>query len=283
MYAEDGALDDNVTINGSTTASDKYMNITAPSSDRHSGIWSDSKSRLITTAQDEIIYNQDHYTRISWLQLKYSATAADIDIISNYNDYVQIHHCIIDGANEADVAGMYLANMDNGEIYRNIIYDCPEGFSGACRIIGGGTNKIYNNTVIHCWGGFRTDNSDDVFINNAIFDSTYASADFYNTTGDNSSDYNCISDTVYPGDPASNTLTSKSSADNFVNTSDGSQDLRVKNTSADIYNAGSNLGSPYNIDLDGNTITGTWDIGADEYVTAAAPAEVGIPIIIIAQ
>ena len=54
-----------------------------------------------------------------------------------------------------------------------------------------------------------------------------------------------------------------SSADQFVNTTEGSEDLHLKSGS-DLIDAGTDLSSYFTDDIDGQSRTGAWDIGADE-------------------
>jgi hypothetical protein len=65
-------------------------------------------------------------------------------------------------------------------------------------------------------------------------------------------------------------LTSKTYADQFESTTEGSEDFHLK-TGADAIDAGVDLSDPsgVEIDIDGTTRTAegaTWDMGADEYV-----------------
>ena len=87
--------------------------------------------------------------------------------------------------------------------------------------------------------------------------------------------YNLSSDTSATG---TGSLTSKSSANQFVSTTGGSENLHLV-TGADAKNAGTDLGtspSGVEVDIDGLDINADasndpWDMGADEFV-AAPPA-----------
>ena len=83
---------------------------------------------------------------------------------------------------------------------------------------------------------------------------------------------NLSSDTTASG---TGSLTSKTATNQFVSIVGGSEDLHLK-TGADAIDAGTDLGTTptgVNIDIDGRDrdLEGdTWDIGADEFVSAAS-------------
>ena len=54
-----------------------------------------------------------------------------------------------------------------------------------------------------------------------------------------------------------------------MNVSAGSDDFHLVSTDTVAIDNGTDLGSPYDVDIDGVARTGSWDIGADEYVSAA--------------
>ena len=268
VYADDGALDDRVTINGSVTAVDKYMNLTVAAEDRHVGVWDDSKMRIVPTSAGTILSNQDPWTRVTWFQiLLYAGDSTGYYAGSSSGT---LSHCIIDGSNDVLASAIYSVGSYN-KFYRNIIYDHNEPFFAAVRIAGGDYNKFYNNTIYNSYMGFRTSNATDLIINNAIF-SSLANGDFYDTNGDASSDYNCISEMTHPGTPAANNLYGQGAGQCVVSTVDGSQDFRLKNILSPTYQAGTDLGSPYDIDVDGSSITGSWSIGASQSYQESLPA-----------
>ena len=84
--------------------------------------------------------------------------------------------------------------------------------------------------------------------------------------------HNLSSDATAAG---TGSLTSKTSANQFVSTVGGSEDLHLK-AGADAIDAGTDLGttpSGVEIDIDGRDRDAegdTWDIGADEFVTLAS-------------
>jgi hypothetical protein len=68
----------------------------------------------------------------------------------------------------------------------------------------------------------------------------------------------------------------------FTNSGDGTEDIHIASNSG-LIDIGTDLSAdatfPFNYDGDGNTRTGTWDIGAIEYI--APVTDSFIPIVLI--
>ena len=283
LYVEDGALDDRVAINGSTTSSDYYMKITVPSADRHEGVWSDSKSRIVPTSDGAVIAVNDNYVTIEWLQIYPRGSSVSSAAIELHSANGTVKHCIIDGHKSTNTAGIYMLAA-NCVAYRNIIYHCDEDWAAAiyCDISDTGRvaayNTIYGGTSAEYSHGIRErsgSNPVDV-VGNVIFNCGY------NFSTDSSwgggSGYNCTEDGTAPG---SNNQVSKTDTDQFTSLTDGSENFHLKSGADCINNGGATGASTYNIDIDGDTVTATADIGADEYVAAGTPlAEEATPVFI---
>jgi len=96
-----------------------------------------------------------------------------------------------------------------------------------------------------------------VFKNNASFDNGHK--DYYGSESTQNGGSNNAS-----SDSTGNTgLQNLSSADQFVNITEGSEDLHLKSGS-DLIDAGTDLSSYFTDDIDGQSRTDAWDIGADE-------------------
>ncbi len=152
----------------------------------------------------------------------------------------------------------------NARIENSIFYDF--GSSGYSVVRFG---KVYNCSVyaaagVGSYSGqiiVRDAECYNVLLYNADSGSGYH--DYYNCTGD----YNVGSDTSAPG---ANSLDSQTLNDiNWVSTATSSEDLHIQSTSC-AKDAGTDLSSYFTDDIDGDTRSGTWDIGADEYVSAGA-------------
>jgi hypothetical protein len=55
----------------------------------------------------------------------------------------------------------------------------------------------------------------------------------------------------------------------FTNVTAGSEDFHLISTDTDAIDNGADLSGTFTTDIDGTTRSGTWDIGADEYVSSA--------------
>jgi len=107
---------------------------------------------------------------------------------------------------------------------------------------------------------------------------TTAFKDDFQIAASANEDHNLSSDTTAAG---TGSLTSKTSANQFVSTTDGSEDLHLK-SGADAIDAGTDLGTTptgveIDIDLRDRDAEGdTWDMGADEFVAVAVADKVPI-------
>ena len=144
-------------------------------------------------------------------------------------------------------------------IYGNVFKDCIFDGNGIITDSSSGkisNNFIYNNTFIHCnvsGGWFHAEysqSSGNTLRNNLLYD-----MDAGYTLQDGTADYNAYFSCS--GVP-SETHGQSSATNPFVDSSGGNYHLSGHTT------GGVNLGSPYDVDMDGVTRT-TWDRGAYEY------------------
>jgi hypothetical protein len=180
------------------------------------------------------------------------------------------------------------ANCDtNNDVYNNIIYKC------ITTTAGGGTQSwgigswqtepanVYNNTVYRMEitnvssgsnaAAIRLITASGRDVKNCIGmdtrnDGSGSGDDFQGLSASEMS-YCCSSDTSAVG---TGSLTSKVASNQFVSTTDGSEDLQIKDIDADIYLAGTDLGTTptgVEIDIDGrnrDTLGVVWSIGAHQ-------------------
>jgi len=251
-----------VVIEGWITSSTYYINIYTTSAARHAGKWNTSKYRLqVSSAKalritDKVVY-------LDGLQI-YNTLSPDPDASLLINGSIANSLYRISNSILRCTLGYGLWGIPTGSgtifyIWNNIIYDVagrgivPENF----------TYYIYSNTVI---GGGR---------GIIGFDATITAKNNY-AKG---------SDAAYSNFGGSLTLTTCASADdtgsvglrniavnttNFTNVTGGSEDFHLPSGSAliDVGTNTSGEGAPLNFttDIDGQSRSGTWDVGADEYV-----------------
>jgi hypothetical protein len=234
-----------------------YINIKAH--DSHSGVWSTSAYRLISTS---ICLNvSEPYTIVDGLQINVSSisdqSALKFDADS---DYSTIKNCIIKGSGSSSQEnGIYSGGSEN-LIFNTIVFNIGTHGSSTGIYATAGSN-IYNCTIISGVNAYGILS----FGGAAVIKNCYVYA---------SSGY------AYDG----STLTTCASSDNtgtlglrtiavnttnFTNVTGGSEDYHLPLGSA-LIDVGTDLSATFTTDIDGQTRpTGanTWDIGADEYTT----------------
>lgn len=256
---------------GYTTSADYYINITVPTAERHAGIWNDSKYRLVPSGEVTSFKLGAAYTKIIGLQVScttgnYDYRYAIASLATGVNS--RISQCILKNQNPSNAyrRGISIVTAGPYYIYNNIVY----GFSGTgCTGIYVDTASdkvyIYNNTVVNCAIGIDSNGYQDIVsINNITNDCT----DGFSGTFDANSDYNCSD--IESDAPGANSVTGE-----VIFADEANDDFHLGATDSVAINAGSGA-TPKSIftdDIDGQSRPGTdldWDIGADEYVAAAA-------------
>ncbi len=262
-----------VTIDGSTTDSDNYMWLTVAEGERHNGT-AGSGVKIDVSSAGDVVVVQDSYTIVGWLEIDdYGSTSGNNAAVflnaSSISNCTVRNNIIHDNIYWAGSLGIYdYSSNGSHSIYNNFLYAGTQEAATDYAIAGYWSNagsNVYNNTIYNFDYGIVADTTDDILAKNNLVLSCVTN-DFATNSGtfDSNSDYNISSDTTAPG---SNSLTSKTTADNLVSTTAGSEDLHLKNINADAYNAGTSISTTFTNDIDNNTraIDDSWDIGADEF------------------
>ncbi|KKQ55398.1 MAG: Coagulation factor 5/8 type domain protein, partial [Parcubacteria group bacterium GW2011_GWA2_38_13] len=261
------------TIDGWTTDATHYIQISTTQAARHSGKWDDGKYRIITSPgiTGSAIRLNEANVKISGLQILVQGTsnyAYGIYVPSGSHN-VTLSENIIQSTNTGAYGHGVLVSqgLQNFRMLNSIIYNFTQA-----GIEGGYSNNtapdyvIYNNTIarsLKCY--FLGYGSGVLYRNNIAQDCGTG----FDGSGLNS-DYN-ISDLA--GD-APGTHSKNSTSVLFVNETNGDYHLSSSDTVAK--DAGTDLSAnsylSFSTDIDGQTRSGVWDIGADEYIGAAPPS-----------
>ncbi|OGS21832.1 MAG: hypothetical protein A2252_00025 [Elusimicrobia bacterium RIFOXYA2_FULL_39_19] len=267
-----------LTIYGWTTNTSNYIEIRTPVGYKHSGKWDTNSYILNVGTTTDALYMEESNVRINGLQI--NVTKNNIDGGTGINIYgdgttaedVRISNCIIKGTGafttitKRAIFGAKSAPAGSKvRIWNNLIYDINGTGSDYIGIYirdADRTCYLYNNTIINCSQGYYRDESTIIAKNNMAQDCT----DGFAGSFDVSSDYN-LSDVASdaPGSNAKNSATvtfaDKTGKDFHITTADtGAKDFGTY-LSTDTYIA-------FGTDIDGDTRSGSWDIGADEYSVA---------------
>jgi hypothetical protein len=252
-----------VTINNYTTTADDYINIYTSGAARHSGTVGAKNYRIIfQTDYTEAIRNTEPYTTVDGIIL--SATGYSSDCYYQGGDDPEhiVKKCILyDCGNRygsPTEAGIWAedvsSNVTDLTAFANIIYDVGSGIrhegydSADCWIYN---NSIYNagnegidvdNYTTHSGQNVKNNLCIDCGTDYDLGNATVATNGSGDTTG-SAGLQNLTADTewVTPG-----------------------TDMHIEDTGAISCNAGTDLGSDYEQDIDDDTRSGDWELGADE-------------------
>ena len=267
-----------VVIDGWTTDAADYIKIYTPTSERHVGVWNTSKYRLEVTGLvgSAAIINKESFVRIDGLQVSASQSSSSADVISTWsvdadNCELQFSNNILKGVSNTFGSGVYAytgAHTGKVKIWNNIIYDLTTatGFGIYCSFNASSANfYVYNNTVKNCGYGIYNQNATTPAkaYNTLISGCTTAgSGTWVAGTGYNATNNASMAYTVTGGATADRT----SQTFSFV----GASDFHLTSGDAGARDYGIDLSADANLafstDIDAQTRSGSWDIGADEYI-----------------
>lgn len=271
------AYDEDVSISGNG-GSYAEVRLTVAEANRHDGT-AGSGARIVRTGADaSIILATSVESDIEWIEVdgadQGAEKAVDLGGVGSIRNSI-IHGIRFTGGASATGIGTTAAGTNRVE--RCIVYqiDRPLSNRGAVGITDGGAaaraRHFYGNTVdniIHAGGsadGFSSNNDEtNRHFKNNVATRTDIDFDLAGTTNIDASN-NASEDATAPG---ANSVTGITPADQFSDLTGGSEDYHLK-SGADCIDAGVDLGTTANIDIDGRDVDAegdTWDIGADEFV-----------------
>lgn len=274
----DGTADtSSVTFSGVTTTSTNKVTIKAVAPYRHSGTWNTGKFR-ISVANSQPMSIQINYGWVDGLQCEKTSSNSGgnacigIGTVTGGNE-VWVSECICRqaGNNSFGEPGIQIGNAARVVfIWNCIAYGTSTAAvtSNAGISIVAGTVTAYSCTLINGYRGVNVTAS-----GTGTFKNCYAhggSAGYVNA-GTMTLTTCASSDTT--GSAGLQSIAHSTS--NFVNVTAGSQDYHLVSGSA-LINVGTNTSgdaAPMNFttDIDGQTRSGTWDVGADEYLVIPIP------------
>jgi hypothetical protein len=252
-------LVDNVTIDGSTTDSTRYMRITVASGHRHTGTpqsgfymkrAAGSSSRMISIADD--------YLRCEWLDVE-NTTASGAGFGYTSGTGVVLLNCIAKSGASASA----FANIGSG-----VTFLCCLAWGGTYgfQFVTGTTPQVLNCVAANASNtGFRASGNlgGGAALKNCV---AYNNPTPYSAASFGTGSTHNATDSASDDAPGGDSVTGISSSD-FVDAANN--DFHLASGSA-LIGAGTNLYSDFTTDIDGDTwpSSGAWDIGFDYRVAA---------------
>lgn len=278
-----------VAFDGGTYTATNYPHLTSKVGAEHDGraneVSGAGNARIEWTNNVKGVLIQDDFVRVSWMELKGPGNNdSQYAIFTNFltTCTIHVHHNIIhnnDASTGDSEYGIYTNDADASTyIYRNIVYG--HHGSGIQLQVASNTSVVlcnttyYNNHTNQYRAGIGCGVAAAVVADNASFANRYR--DFYNTTG--VMDYNASADTTADAEGA-NSIANLTTADQFVapDAADWTKTDLLLVATSDLIGEGTDLTSAtypeieYPIHSRSVAVTGTWDIGADQYVATGGP------------
>ncbi len=259
-----------VLVDGWITDAAHYIRIYTPVTERHDGKWNTAKYRLEPPAT---WYNaldiREAYTEVDGLQIKRATASgttnkADILLYSGATDCT-IKNCVLTSDGVSTHGIDIGTSITHTYIYNTLIYDLSNQ-----AIMGYSNAFIYNVTAVNCGAGISktSGQSSTTWTCRNVLVSGSAGADFEILSGSGAVSYCASSDATADdwggaGNRINQTFT-------FVDAAN--KDFHLAAADAGARDFGADLSADPNLafstDIDGQTRTAPWDIGADEYAAA---------------
>jgi len=266
-----------VTIHNYTTDATRYINIYTTAAARHkgkvTGTINEYRLDLSASTNVDAINISGYLMNVRIVGLVIEVTSAGtgdcVHINQLWGGVIKITNSIMfsDALSASLSCGIYSFSTDTPILcYNNIIYSLYYGC--LVQTNAATTIDVFNSTISGCYFGMNTIPA--LVKNSAVFNN----ADDY--AGTITVTYSASDDAQAGTGNIDWTAEATDWAANFVDYANG--DFHLKSTAPNLIDAGTDLSGTFTDDIDGVTRSGTWDIGADEYV---APAAGGIALCII--
>ncbi len=263
---DDSAFDETVTIDDATPDS---ILLTVAAGERHGGISAAGVTWSGSAFEGACVVGVPDVT-VEWFVITDSGNGNDAALVASAaipsaSNGIVIQNNVVELGTGLDVGIKTDGNSGPHDIQNNIVYRAAgsngEGITGSTQ-----ATNILNNTVF---------NNFDTGIDPGAANTTKNCISVDNTTdfdSDGTQDYNMASDDSDSGANSIGADDGVVTANQFVSTVGGSEDLHLK-SGADAIDAADELGTTptgVNIDIDGvdRTVINNWDIGAHDFLGA---------------
>lgn len=292
VYCEGTAADTtSVVVSGFTTNATYYVTIItnpAQGAGRHSGKYDTGTYRIEKTSGGEqtCLLNYTLYARIIGIQVAQITPTADYasGFIDNSGSTL-LSHCIAKGPSDETYTskGFDLLNPGPTFVYNSVSsgWGSTSWGTGGYNIGGGATDDYYFYNCTAYGNAVSFDRlTGQVWCKNCISQDLLGAGNGFDGTFEAASEYNCSDDGTEPGTNGVNGEVT------FVN--EGAGDFHLASGDTTAKDSGTDLSSDTDLDaafaafsddIDEDARSGSWDIGADEFVAAAG----GNPWAIYAQ
>jgi hypothetical protein len=264
----DGAFTSRLTINGSTTDVSHYMMVTVAEGQRHNGT-AGTGARIDAGGgfSDRPISVKDQYTRIEWLEITnwlddWSGIYFDEDPASDNADNSSVSYLILHNFFSGTSDSALHPRCNNVTMRNTLIYD---GDGEGIRVRLGTGHVIENCTIYDIVGdGVYQLSGTSVTIRNTI--SVGNTSDDFDLQGTvDYFDYNMYNTTAGGFTTGSNDQTPPADLENlFYSITAGSENLHLEDSGHNAVDTGADLSANFSTDIDGETRSAPWDLGADE-------------------
>ena len=255
-----------------TTSADYWIYLTVDSSSRHAGVWDDSKFTLDCGDDNNCIRASVPYLSIDGFQIYSHCSTGETchgirtgtSVAGGYiikNNIVKYYN-----ATPVNMEGISISDtLENGAYYivNNIVYGWYDDIVVVMKV--NDLAVVYNNTAINATNRgivFSAYSADDsAYIYNNILGATNNDFTISSSFTTYFHDNNITFDATSPdADHQSKTITFVSETDFHLDASETDAiDLGTDLSTSEQY--------PFDYDIDGQTRSSTWDIGADETVS----------------
>lgn len=273
MIADCYDLSDTTEVNftGWTTDSTRY--IIVQSNVPHGGIWNTSAYRL-TSAFTVAINIGVNYTRIQGIQITGTGSgdygSNGIKIANGVTNVIIERNLIRSTYTGAQGSGTHYGidvspNLTAHKISNNIIYGFANSGNNGKGLNSGiyAASYIYNNTVFNCDVGVADGGPGALYKNNIV---KTCDTD-WSVSAVGTSNNNCSEDGTHPG------TSGQTGAVTFVSEAGGSENLHLASGDTVAKANGADLSGdasyPISVDIDNVVRSGTWSIGADQFIATA--------------